>query len=138
MKMKMRRVTLTVKTGLHQATEGVPQMSQVLAHNEINDFRCVSCHRVNYTLNMATDEEEEMEEQTERQSEAGHDSGTKVFRVTCGALTGTLHRHRFATGSFISLYTHEKVNKFNLQYSKLFYSFHQVLVGRVSAPKRDG
>lgn len=111
-KLKMRRMTRTVVTGLHQAAEGVPQMSQVLAHTEINDFRCVSCHRVNYTLNMPTDEEEETEEQTKRQSEARHDSGRKVFRVTCGALTGTLHKHRFASGSFISLYTRKKLNMF--------------------------
>ncbi|XP_030263681.1 nuclear body protein SP140-like protein isoform X2 [Sparus aurata] len=45
-----------------------------------------------------TDEEEETEEQTEQQSEARHDSGRKVFNVTCGALTGTLHKHRFASG----------------------------------------
>lgn len=129
-KMKMR----TTKTGLHRTAEGVPQMSQVLAHYEINDFRWLSCHRVNYTLNMPTDEEE----QTEWQSEARHDSGRKVFRVTCGALTGTLHKHRFASGRFISLHTHEKLNVFNLQYSKLFYYFHQGLVGRVSAPRRAG
>uniref|UniRef100_A0A671WMG1 SP110 nuclear antigen, tandem duplicate 3 n=1 Tax=Sparus aurata TaxID=8175 RepID=A0A671WMG1_SPAAU len=42
--------------------------------------------------------QEETEEQTKRQSEARHDSGRKVFRVTCGALTGTLHKHRFASG----------------------------------------
>lgn len=55
-----------------------------------------------------TDEEEETEEQAEQQSEASHDSSRKVFNVTCGALTGTLHKHRFATGSFISLATRKK------------------------------
>ncbi|XP_073349917.1 uncharacterized protein [Pagrus major] len=29
----------------------------------------------------------------------GHDSSRKVFTVTCGALTGTLHKNRFATGT---------------------------------------
>ncbi|XP_034055947.1 nuclear body protein SP140-like protein [Gymnodraco acuticeps] len=41
-----------------------------------------------------TDEEGEREEQTG----ASHDSGRKVFKVTCGPLAGDLHKKRFATG----------------------------------------
>lgn len=46
-----------------------------------------------------TDEEGELEEQTEQQPETSHDSGKKVFKVTCGAQTGTLHKQRFASGT---------------------------------------
>ncbi|KAL3054106.1 hypothetical protein OYC64_006439 [Pagothenia borchgrevinki] len=42
-----------------------------------------------------TDEEGEREEQTD----ASHDSGRKVFKVTCGPLAGDLHEKRFATGT---------------------------------------
>lgn len=37
------------------------------------------------------------EEQTVQQPEAGL-SNTKVFKVTCGGLAGTLHKRRFASG----------------------------------------
>ncbi|XP_078125552.1 uncharacterized protein sp100.1 isoform X2 [Sander vitreus] len=46
-----------------------------------------------------TDEVGELEEQTEQQPEASNDSGRKVFKVTCGALAGTLHKKRFASGT---------------------------------------
>ncbi|XP_068575028.1 nuclear body protein SP140-like protein isoform X1 [Cebidichthys violaceus] len=46
---------------------------------------------------VVTDEEEE--ERTEQQPKASHDSGRKVFRVTCGAVAGTLHQKRFASGT---------------------------------------
>ncbi|XP_073351380.1 uncharacterized protein [Pagrus major] len=46
-----------------------------------------------------TDGGEETEKQTEQQSETSHDSSRKVFTVTCGALTGTLHEKRFASGT---------------------------------------
>ncbi|XP_033998431.1 nuclear body protein SP140-like protein [Trematomus bernacchii] len=42
---------------------------------------------------LANDEEGEREEQTD----ASHDSGRKVFKVTCGPLAGDLHEKRFAT-----------------------------------------
>lgn len=45
-----------------------------------------------------TDEEGEAEAQTEEQPEASHDSSKKVFKVTCGAVAGTLHKKRFASG----------------------------------------
>ncbi|KAI9526403.1 hypothetical protein NQZ68_039823 [Dissostichus eleginoides] len=41
------------------------------------------------------DEEGEREEQTD----ASHDTGRKVFKVTCRLLAGTLHEKRFATGT---------------------------------------
>ncbi|KAK9535411.1 hypothetical protein VZT92_007794 [Zoarces viviparus] len=44
-----------------------------------------------------TDEEEE--ERTEQQPKTSHNSGRKVFRVTCGAVAGTLHKKRFASGT---------------------------------------
>ncbi|XP_033998429.1 nuclear body protein SP140-like protein isoform X2 [Trematomus bernacchii] len=44
---------------------------------------------------LANDEEGEREEQTD----ASHDSGRKVFKVTCGPLAGDLHEKRFATGT---------------------------------------
>ncbi|KAM6914237.1 uncharacterized protein PEZ65_014675 [Lycodopsis pacificus] len=44
-----------------------------------------------------TDEEEE--ERAEQQPKTSHDSGRKVFRVTCGAVAGTLHKKRFASGT---------------------------------------
>ncbi|XP_074511424.1 uncharacterized protein LOC141780193 isoform X1 [Sebastes fasciatus] len=43
--------------------------------------------------------DEEGEEQPEQQPEASPDSGRKVFKVTCGALAGTLHKKRFASGT---------------------------------------
>ncbi|XP_074511428.1 nuclear body protein SP140-like protein isoform X3 [Sebastes fasciatus] len=43
--------------------------------------------------------DEEGEEQPEQQPEASSDSGRKVFKVTCGALAGTLHKKRFASGT---------------------------------------
>ncbi|XP_037647792.1 nuclear body protein SP140-like isoform X3 [Sebastes umbrosus] len=43
--------------------------------------------------------DEEGEEQPEQQPEASRDSGRKVFKVTCGALAGTLHKKRFASGT---------------------------------------
>ncbi|XP_032392994.1 nuclear body protein SP140-like protein isoform X5 [Etheostoma spectabile] len=46
-----------------------------------------------------TDEVGELEEQTEQQPGASSDSGRKVFKVTCGALAGTLHIKRFASGT---------------------------------------
>ncbi|XP_045930106.1 nuclear body protein SP140 isoform X3 [Micropterus dolomieu] len=46
-----------------------------------------------------TDEEGEAEAQTEEQPEASHDSSKKVFKVTCGAVAGTLHKKRFASGT---------------------------------------
>ncbi|XP_028455894.1 nuclear body protein SP140-like protein isoform X1 [Perca flavescens] len=46
-----------------------------------------------------TDGVGELEEQTEQQPEASNDSGRKVFKVTCGALAGTLHKKRFASGT---------------------------------------
>ncbi|XP_029913480.1 nuclear body protein SP140-like protein [Myripristis murdjan] len=48
-----------------------------------------------------TEDESEEEEESPQQSPGGsHDSNNKkVFRVTCGALTGTLHKSRFATGT---------------------------------------
>ncbi|XP_041813393.1 nuclear body protein SP140-like protein [Chelmon rostratus] len=42
--------------------------------------------------------DEEGEEEAEQQPEASRD-GSKVFEVTCGALTGTLHKKRFASGT---------------------------------------
>ncbi|XP_035510583.1 nuclear body protein SP140-like protein [Morone saxatilis] len=45
-----------------------------------------------------TDEEGE-EEETEQQTEASCDSSKKVFKVTCRALSGTLHKKRFASGT---------------------------------------
>ncbi|XP_005949391.1 nuclear body protein SP140-like protein [Haplochromis burtoni] len=45
-----------------------------------------------------TTDEEEAEEQTVQQPEAGL-SNTKVFKVTCGGLAGTLHKKRFASGT---------------------------------------
>ncbi|KAK1877406.1 Nuclear body protein SP140-like protein [Dissostichus eleginoides] len=44
---------------------------------------------------LANDEEGEREEQTD----ASHDTGRKVFKVTCRLLAGTLHEKRFATGT---------------------------------------
>ncbi|XP_026212366.1 nuclear body protein SP140-like [Anabas testudineus] len=44
-------------------------------------------------------EEEETEEQMKQQQE-GHDQSKKVFKVTCGALAGTLHKSRFASGVY--------------------------------------
>ncbi|XP_075941294.1 autoimmune regulator-like isoform X1 [Anarhichas minor] len=44
-----------------------------------------------------TDEEEE--ERTEQQPKTSHDSGRKVFSVTCGAEAGTLHEKRFVSGT---------------------------------------
>ncbi|XP_037647796.1 nuclear body protein SP140-like isoform X3 [Sebastes umbrosus] len=43
--------------------------------------------------------DEEGEEQPEQQPQASSDSGRKVFKVTCGALAGTLHKKRFASGT---------------------------------------
>lgn len=48
------------------------------------------------------DEEVEMEEQAEQQPEDSCDSGKNVFKVTCGALSGTLHVRRFASGNYSS------------------------------------
>lgn len=45
-----------------------------------------------------TTDEEEAEEQAVQQPEAGL-SNTKVFKVTCGGLAGTLHKKRFASGT---------------------------------------
>lgn len=45
-----------------------------------------------------TTDEEEAEEQAVQQPEAGL-SNTKVFKVTCGDLAGTLHKKRFASGT---------------------------------------
>ncbi|KAM9346464.1 uncharacterized protein ABDE67_013070 [Symphorus nematophorus] len=45
------------------------------------------------------EEEEEAEEPTEQQPEASQDKSKKVFKVTCGALAGTLHEKRFASGT---------------------------------------
>lgn len=42
--------------------------------------------------------DEEGENQTEQQPETSHDS-RKVFTVTCGAVAGTLHKKRFASGT---------------------------------------
>ncbi|XP_042372292.1 nuclear body protein SP140-like protein [Plectropomus leopardus] len=39
-----------------------------------------------------TDEEDEAEEQTEQQPDARHDRRGRVFKVTCGAVTGTLYQ----------------------------------------------
>lgn len=45
-----------------------------------------------------TTDGEEAEEQAVQQPEAGL-SNTKVFKVTCGGLAGTLHKKRFASGT---------------------------------------
>lgn len=50
-----------------------------------------------YLHNVSVLDEEEAEEQTVQQPEAGL-SNTKVFKVTCGGLAGTLHKKRFASG----------------------------------------
>ncbi|XP_027141747.1 nuclear body protein SP140-like protein isoform X2 [Larimichthys crocea] len=39
------------------------------------------------------------EEETEEQPGPSHDRSNKVYKVTCGALEGTLHEKRFASGS---------------------------------------
>ncbi|XP_029294355.1 nuclear body protein SP140-like protein [Cottoperca gobio] len=46
-----------------------------------------------------TDEGGDTEEPTEQQPEASNDGDKKVFKVTCGAVAGTLHRKRFASGN---------------------------------------
>ncbi|XP_026212392.1 nuclear body protein SP140-like [Anabas testudineus] len=46
-----------------------------------------------------TDEDEEVEEPTEQQQEDEDDKSQTVFRVTCGAEAGTLHKKRFASGT---------------------------------------
>ncbi|KAL6103258.1 sp140 [Pungitius sinensis] len=43
--------------------------------------------------------DEEREQQAELQPQASHDGGETVFRVTCGASNGTLHKKRFASGT---------------------------------------
>ncbi|KAM8844904.1 uncharacterized protein AB9W97_000294 isoform 2-T2 [Spinachia spinachia] len=43
--------------------------------------------------------DEERVEQAEQQPQASHDCGKRVFRVTCGASEGTLHKKRFASGT---------------------------------------
>lgn len=50
-----------------------------------------------YLHNVSVLDEEEAEEQTVQQPEAGL-SNTKVFKVTCGGLAATLHKKRFASG----------------------------------------
>uniref|UniRef100_A0A3Q1GV63 PHD-type domain-containing protein n=1 Tax=Acanthochromis polyacanthus TaxID=80966 RepID=A0A3Q1GV63_9TELE len=47
---------------------------------------------------MDTDEDEEMEDQTEQQPGSSQDS-RKVLKVTCGSAAGTLHIRRFASGT---------------------------------------
>uniref|UniRef100_A0A3Q1HLD9 SP110 nuclear body protein, tandem duplicate 1 n=1 Tax=Anabas testudineus TaxID=64144 RepID=A0A3Q1HLD9_ANATE len=44
-------------------------------------------------------EEEETEEKMKQQRE-GHDQSKTVFKVTCGAVAGTLHKSRFASGVY--------------------------------------
>lgn len=50
-----------------------------------------------------TDEEEELEEQDEQQPQISHAS-SKKFKVSCGALEGTLHQKRFASGNSVSVH----------------------------------
>lgn len=48
-----------------------------------------------------TDEERETEEEPETSD------GQTMFKVTCGALVGTLHKNRFASGNYTTLHNYK-------------------------------
>ncbi|KAK2833721.1 hypothetical protein Q5P01_017610 [Channa striata] len=47
----------------------------------------------------STDDTDEEDEETEQQPEADEDRSNMLFKVTCGAASGTLHKNRFASGT---------------------------------------
>ncbi|XP_061568408.1 nuclear body protein SP140-like protein [Cololabis saira] len=51
------------------------------------------------STDVSEEEPEEMEEQGEQQTQTCPEHYKKMFEVTCGALSGTLHKHRFASGT---------------------------------------
>lgn len=44
--------------------------------------------------------DEELDEQAEQQPQVLHNGSNTVFKVTCGAKCGALHKERFASGKF--------------------------------------
>ncbi|XP_036943830.1 nuclear body protein SP140-like protein [Acanthopagrus latus] len=91
--VRYKKAKKTLLPSAHSITVSDTEEDDGEDENEDNEDRTSSDSRG--SSSDVTDEEE----QTEWQSEARHDSGRKVFRVTCGALTGTLHKHRFASGT---------------------------------------